>query len=280
VTSPFSKNVSIRSRVVALVKMVLPSSTVLRLRQERSLRFLGVDVELEMLPIFSHGGAFIDVGTNIGTWSKRAAHAFARVYAFEPDRELSATLPKVLPSNVTVYPFALSDHEGTSELFTPVKGGAQESGRASLERSANSGLDTKAQVVELRTLDSLDLQNIDAIKIDVEGHEAAVLAGARRLIESQRPILICEIEERHHLGRSDEIIRGVCDQGYRCCYVSGGQLEDYRCGQIPSLQAKVPVNSNKKDQSYINNFIFIPAERGNQAGAIQAWLNKKRRITA
>jgi FkbM family methyltransferase len=42
------------------------------------------------------------------------------------------------------------------------------------------------------------------IKIDVEGHELAVINGATTLLTTQRPLLLIEIEARHHrLPRND-----------------------------------------------------------------------------
>ena len=47
--------------------------------------------------------------------------------------------------------------------------------------------------VELRTIDSFAFRDVRAIKIDVEGSELAVLAGARETILRDRPPLIVEL---------------------------------------------------------------------------------------
>lgn len=50
----------------------------------------------------------------------------------------------------------------------------------------------------MRRLDDYDaMEPIGCIKIDVEGHEDAVLRGGRRLLFRDHPSLIVEIEERH-----------------------------------------------------------------------------------
>ena len=46
---------------------------------------------------------------------------------------------------------------------------------------------------ELRPLDSFGFQNVSLLKIDVEGFEDEVLAGAERLIRDNRPVILIEI---------------------------------------------------------------------------------------
>ena len=56
-------------------------------------------------------------------------------------------------------------------------------------------------------LDDFELGDVGFVKIDVEGHELAVLQGATDLLKAQRPTLMVEIE--HHAGRQgslDEIV--------------------------------------------------------------------------
>jgi len=43
---------------------------------------------------------------------------------------------------------------------------------------------------------------VRAIKLDVEGGEAAVLAGARQLLTEQRPLVICEAWDGHSVTES------------------------------------------------------------------------------
>ena len=46
--------------------------------------------------------------------------------------------------------------------------------------------------INLRTLDSYNFQNVDIIKIDVEGFEIPVLNGAKQTILSQQPVIQIE----------------------------------------------------------------------------------------
>ena len=47
--------------------------------------------------------------------------------------------------------------------------------------------------VEMRTSDSFGFQNVSLVKIDVEGFENEILAGAERLIRESRPVTLLEI---------------------------------------------------------------------------------------
>lgn len=51
---------------------------------------------------------------------------------------------------------------------------------------------------ELRTIDSFGFRNVSLIKMDVEGYEDAVLAGAKETIQRERPVLLVEIQGGHN----------------------------------------------------------------------------------
>ena len=236
-----------------LVRSVLPRTVLHR----RTLSREPVEPELRFLLSSGRGGLFIDVGANVGVWSHHAAGSFPEVHCFEPDAELAGRLPKVLPQNVTVHAVALSDHEGSARLGTPVLDGRPTVSRASLEANANGGAPETSQTVALRRLDDYGFHNVGAIKIDVEGHEAAVLEGAWETIEREKPLLVVEIEERHHPGRSEALIQRIVARGYVAHYWKDG-LRPFQPGTINELQKNLPLRVGIKAPDYINNFIFMP----------------------
>ena len=71
-------------------------------------------------------------------------------------------------------------------------------------RKGNSGMwslaapgqkaDGTAYFVKVVTIDTLDLPELDFLKIDAEGHEPAVLRGAKDTIERHRPVLCLEVK--------------------------------------------------------------------------------------
>lgn len=259
-----------------IAQAILPRSVFLEMRARRGLR-AAKDPESELLPLLAGTGVFVDVGANIGVWSIAAAKSFRAVHAFEPDLGHAAALRRLLPSNVTVHGFALSDHSGVGRLAIPIHEGLELTSRASLESHANVGFVEIARQVPLVTLDQMDLRDIDVMKIDVEGHEAAVLDGAWRSIERDRPTLIIEIEERHHPGRSEEIIDRILKRNYACCFLRNGRLEEFERGTIEALQPKGGHNEiDKKHAAYTNNFFFVPRERKSQIEAMRGFLRTEK----
>jgi FkbM family methyltransferase len=115
------------------------------------------------------------------------APGFSFAYAFEPDgmafehiKELGTEL-----TNVWFFPFAVSDNNGTGTL---VQG-------ASSDVSAMATNAAACTPVQTCTLDALipDYPTpISVIKIDTEGHELVVLAGADSLISRDRPTILLE----------------------------------------------------------------------------------------
>jgi FkbM family methyltransferase len=244
-----------------IANIFLPGSILLELKARRAWR-APKDVETILLPVFAQNGIFVDVGANIGAWSIVAARIFREVHAFEPEDGLATVLERILPSNVTVHCVALSDREGFGRFAIPILNGRELSTRASLERNANHGLKETVRQVKLATLDSFDLRGLDAIKIDVEGHEAYVLEGASKSIGRERPFLVVEIEERHHPGQSEAIIESLLSRDYLCSFVRDGQLEHFRSGTVEHIQARFDCEAiGNKPAEYINNFIFFPKER-------------------
>jgi FkbM family methyltransferase len=259
----------------SLVKAIVPQSVRLarhvRLVLEGSLS----DPEVALLPLLAGSGCFLDVGANLGSWTGPASRVFNRVHAFEPYAELAAALRAVAPPNVTVHDVALSDCAGIARFAVPLHRGEHLTSRASLDANANDGFERVIRHVTMARLDSLELHGVDAIKIDVEGHEEATLEGAWVTIERERPTLIIEIEERHHAGRSELIIERILSRGYQCCYLSEGRIERFESGQVARLQ---PVDSTparlEKAAGDINNFIFVPNERDALLDAMQRHLEE------
>lgn len=129
---------------------------------------------------------FVDVGANCGLYSLIAAKAGVAVVAIEPNPLNFIRLKQNIAHNriehVEARALALSDNPGRAVLY----GGGQ---GASLLRNWGGMASTYAQEVEVDTLDILlgsrPSSNRILIKIDVEGHEPAVLAGARHMLRRE-----------------------------------------------------------------------------------------------
>jgi FkbM family methyltransferase len=188
-------------RFLQRVVRSLPRRYRLRARTELDLRNGTVDVELrrlrEYLPTTRRRAA-LDIGANNGVTTSLLSRVFAHVHAFEPNPTLVREWFEVAPANVTAWPYALSDRDGDATLNVPLIGNLALTGWASLGEPGLEKLDRIDPVtVPCRRLDSLGLEElpIDFIKIDVEGHELAVLKGGTTSILRWRPWIMIEAWE-------------------------------------------------------------------------------------
>jgi FkbM family methyltransferase len=160
----------------------------------------------------SGSDVYVDVGANIGQFvvtASRTLNSHGRVFAFEPNPRAADTLALNIamssnagaPGEVIVRQVAVSNTPGSVTLHIP----RFHAGRASIVPEALATIDDQEIdriEVPCVTLDNeLErLSRIRLLKIDVEGNEPAVLAGALNLIESGRVDLIDIESVRRHLG--------------------------------------------------------------------------------
>lgn len=149
----------------------------------------------------------VDVGANNGVTTSIMAGLFAKVHAFEANPRLAGLLKAAAPGNVEVHDMALSSKAGKAVLTVPISAGVTLEGWASVEAPLLAQFEQLNQIhVETRTLDSFALSEVDLLKIDVEGHEMAVLAGAAETIRRCLPWLIIEALGEHQ-DRVRDLVR-------------------------------------------------------------------------
>jgi FkbM family methyltransferase len=157
------------------------------------------DFEIQLLRHYIKlGDIVIDVGANIGTHAIAFANLVGptgTVHAFEPQRRLFTMLAGNVALNalecVDCHQAAVGDSMGEIVLPPlPPPDTLFNYSAVSLMQGDKSGY-----TVPLVTLDSLNLDRCSAIKIDVEGMESMVLAGAKRLIDRCQPVLYVENNE-------------------------------------------------------------------------------------
>ncbi len=135
----------------------------------------------------------LDIGANYGVYAATLAALTGpagRVVAFEPARSVAAALRRSAIHNrlpwLQVVGLALSDRNGVAVL----------GGNAS-ELMSLGGDPARGEAVETVTLDSWTQQNdpgaIDFVKIDAEGAEAQIVAGAREFFTRQSPLVMLEV---------------------------------------------------------------------------------------
>ncbi len=212
--------------------------------------------ELRILPfLLDRSRAAMDIGANRGIWANVMARHCETVWAFEPNPKLFNTLTSATGSKVRCFPDALSDKIGEASLMVPGANKRFSNQGASLSETKIKSAPHITVPVRQSTLDSLSPPPTGLLKIDVEGHERAVLDGARDLIARDRPNLMVEIEE-NHTGRSiDEELDFIENLGYRTFVLKHGQLVG-RPQFVPATDHHIRPGS----PGYINNFIFLPRD--------------------
>ena len=132
-----------------------------------------------------------DVGAHRGETTLKLIDVFpgVRVHSFEPLPESFAALQQATASTAAhAVNAAVSERSGVLEI-------------ARGEATYQSGVDAGGERIEVRSLtvdeyaDAQGMERLDLLKIDTEGHEEAVLRGARRRLEAGAiEFVVCECE--------------------------------------------------------------------------------------
>lgn len=240
--------------VKSSVLAVLPASWEARLRYVYNLALHRLEPEMIAAPgLARHRRRALDIGANVGLFTLHFSRFFAHVDTFEPIPQCAAVVQRAHLANVTVHQLAASSSEGTAKLFIPRIGDNLAPALASLSNMGSSG---ELLLVRTATVDSFQFDDVDLIKIDVEGHERQVLEGAKGTIARCRPLLIVEIEQRHH-GDQDigEVVAYIEGLGYEGHFLRYGAMHSIRDFDVREHQNPKMLLSRKQ---YTNNFIFLP----------------------
>lgn len=223
------------------------------------------DLELRLLRyLCDRSKVSIDVGASIGSYTVHLLTHSRKCYAFEPRPDAAAYLVQRLAAHsnprLRVEAVALSDQSGDAQLRVLV----EETGRSSIERANPvEQLGTvEILTVPTRRLDDYGaIEPVGCIKIDVEGHEDAVLRGARRILLRDHPSLIIEIEERHKRHSVSTVNGFLAELGYRGFFFRHDRLnaiESFRAEEHQDI-ANI-VNNINRENKYVNNFLFFASE--------------------
>ena len=188
------------------------------------------------------GGTMIDVGANVGFFTALACSRVGpsgRVLAFEPSGHVFTRLARTVETSplkqVELFQVALSDRDGTLNLSIP-------------PRSIGNHSPTFADVdgwekleVPIGRLDDyvrrLTIDTVDLLKIDVEGHEPRVLAGAEASLRSGRVRhVLCEFNDfwlRQHGSAPAELWSQLTDMGFVDPH-SRARCPEFRSGCVES----------------------------------------------
>jgi FkbM family methyltransferase len=153
----------------------------------------------------------VQAGGNCGVYAQILSFSFKEVLTFEPDQENWECLEKnVTALNVRKYNAALGEKESKVQTWREDK--ERFNYGATLVKESAIGTDTIM-------LDSLELQVLDFLFLDVEGSELPALKGAKKTILELKPVVSVEIKGLgRHFGYTDEnLMRWMRDCGYNEC---------------------------------------------------------------
>ncbi|MBI4611296.1 MAG: FkbM family methyltransferase [Candidatus Rokubacteria bacterium] len=143
------------------------------------------------------GWLAVDVGANVGYFTLLLAKlvgAQGRVIAFEPLPENFVILRENVRlnqyANVTLEQMAVTDRTGTLRLYRRRE--HLLTGSASIVHGPGDGIEVPATALDAY-LEATGTR-VGFVKIDVEGAEAAVLAGMRRVLAEDRPLVVVELD--------------------------------------------------------------------------------------
>ena len=215
--------------------------------------------ELQLLPLLCNKDRIsIDVGAAFGLYLAPMAKYSKHCVAFEPRPVAKQNLESLFrdSSNVTLQESALSDYEGMAELHIF----RDDENKSTIEKDNHI---TSEASFELMNVNVIKLDNyqfkdsIGFIKIDVEGHEENVFRGSLKILKSDHPNILVEIEDQHKSGSFNRVKTLLATEGYNGFFYRDHKLHSIKNVEILDLQNMQFYGTD----SYINNFIFIHEDK-------------------
>ncbi len=236
--------------------------------------------EIEFHRAMHRPGLIVDAGAHEGRLTLAlAALPDTDVLAFEPLPPAFVRLQQMVSgcgARVTLRPEALSDQAGSVTLTVPRVGGVPQEQWGSIVKDYAVIMRDDVRVdavdrwvVPTVTLDSLGLDAVTAIKIDVEGAEEEVLRGGLDLLRRCRPVLSVEIEERHRAGSTKAIPDLLRPLGYAGFFEFYGDWRPIETLDVETMQKGSPSPAAfEVSDPYIFGFYFVPIELMSKMSAL------------
>ena len=148
------------------------------------------DVRAEAYRFVKEYNIAIDVGANIGFWTKPLLDKFKKVIAFEPVFDILTCLKKnTVGLNIEYNHLILSDQKTTADMITDQI------------NTGNNYVDSSSfgcGKIPVNTIDNLNLPMFNLIKIDCQGHDYLVLKGAVNTLQKFQPVVVVEQEDNEN----------------------------------------------------------------------------------
>lgn len=207
--------------------------------------------------LLKEGDNIMDIGANIGYISLVAAQLIkgnGHVFSFEPSPEMYDKLKTNIlenhTSNITAFPFAISNHIGDAQFFINNTGN---SGMSSF-RQDNSVSPIKVNAI---TIDSIlqKLPKIRLLKIDIEGAEFKAISGMKSFIQRDRPTIIIEFTDQFLQqmdSSSSDLFQLLENHGYHLWRINEKLIP---LNSAPEYQCNVICIHNKEDERIMCNLV-------------------------
>lgn len=194
-----------------LVRMFVPYANVDQIQAYvvEAMNFYEANALKKTARYIGRDSVVLDAGANIGNHMIYFAHILgaAKVISVEIMRQTFELLSRNVElnglTNVTLHNVGLGATAGKADLFSQSLSNLG----ATTMRAGETGF------YDLVTIDSLALDKVDFIKIDVEGMHLDVLAGARETLRRHRPYVWLELRPR--AGEYEPGIEAMTKLGYR-----------------------------------------------------------------
>lgn len=130
----------------------------------------------------------LDIGANVGLWTRDLCEKFNQVIAFEPVEDFRACLKNnVTANNLFVETCAVGAQDTWIDMII------------TLENTGHSHVNPHSigqGKIRMNKLDSMNLPKFDYVKIDCEGYEFNILMGGENYIKEYKPIIV--VEQKFH----------------------------------------------------------------------------------
>ena len=179
----------------------------------------------------------IEAGAHIGTHSVKLSKLSQKLICFEPMKEsydlLLSNFNENKCNNVETYKAGLSDTISKTKFawippFNLCGSGLHDNPMGVLDIQEWKPDENESYDVDLITIDSLNLENLDFIKLDVEGYEPKAIAGGINTISKYKPVITLECWANHKgdisIDYTKEQFKMLLDLGYEISNISASDF--------------------------------------------------------
>ena len=233
--------------------------------------------EIDFHRVMARPGTIIDAGAHEGRLTvSLAALPGARVIAFETVAAGIPTAPGGCGGTGDASAGGAVGPVGTAVLSVPLVGGVAQEEWASIAKDyrirppGGRACGWGRSLDRARDpLDSLELTDVTALKIDVEGAEEEALRGALGTLRRCRPVLSIEIEERHRAGSTLAVPALLRPLGYRGFFEFYGEWRPIETLDVTTMQkGSASPAAFEVSHPYVFGFYFVGEERVGDLAAL------------